>query len=146
MKLFKNKKGYLQINLSKNNEQKFFTVHRLVALAFIPNQLNKPFIDHINTVKDDNRADNLRWCTAKENAYNPISRKRYLDNSPTSCKFGKDNCYSKPVYQYSLDGKLIRKFDCLTDVQRELLFNHSHISECCKGKLKTAYGFVWKYA
>ena len=72
MKLFKNKKGYLQINLSKNNEQKFFTVHRLVALAFIPNQLNKPFIDHINTVKDDNRADNLRWCTAKENAYSAI--------------------------------------------------------------------------
>ena len=51
-------------------------VHRMVAELFIPNPENKPFIDHINTNKLDNRAVNLRWVTATENMANPLTRKR----------------------------------------------------------------------
>lgn len=142
LKPFKNRKGYLQVILCKNNKIKKFLVHRLVAASFIPNTENKPCIDHINTIKDDNRACNLKWCTAKENVNNPISMKRRLD----VVKFGKDNCYSKAVYQYSLEDKFIRKWDCMMDVQRELGFRTGNISNCCSGKRKTAYGFVWKYA
>lgn len=141
----KNGKGYLFVILWKNNKQKKLFVHRLVALAFIENPENKKQIDHINTIRTDNRVCNLRWCTAKENTNNPISRKRFLENSPT-VRLGKDNCNSKTVFQYSLDGKLIRKFDSMMDVQRELWFDHRNISSCCRGKYKTAYGFVWKYA
>lgn len=144
--LSKHTDGYLLVSLCKNNMKKTFSVHRLVATTFIPNPDNKPHIDHINTIRIDNRVDNLRWCTAKENFYNPISRKRYLDNSPIAGKFGRDNCNSKAVYQYSLDDKLIRKWNCISDVKRELGFNQGNISKCCLGKLKTAYGFVWKYA
>ena len=53
-----------------------FYIHRAVAELFIPNPENKPCIDHINTVKTDNRAENLRWVTAKENSNNPLTRKR----------------------------------------------------------------------
>ena len=53
-----------------------FFIHRAVAELFIPNPENKPFIDHINTVKTDNRAENLRWVTAKENMNNPLTRKQ----------------------------------------------------------------------
>ena len=68
--------GYLRVNLYKNNSHKNYAVHRLVAEAFIPNPNNKPFIDHINTIKDDNRAENLRWVTHKENMNNPLTREK----------------------------------------------------------------------
>ena len=53
-----------------------FKIHRAVAELFIPNSENKPFIDHINTVTTDNRAENLRWVTQAENNRNPITRKK----------------------------------------------------------------------
>lgn len=68
-----NHKGYLMVTLCRNRHRKSFTTHRLVAEAFIPNPYNKPEVDHINTVKDDNRVENLRWATTWENIHNPIS-------------------------------------------------------------------------
>ena len=52
-----------------------FYVHRAVAELFIPNPENKPYVDHINTNPLDNRAENLRWVSTKENCNNPLTRK-----------------------------------------------------------------------
>lgn len=141
----KDRYGYLYVILWKNNKQKIFLVHRLVAYAFIDNPENKKQIDHINTIRYDNRVDNLHWVTHKENMNNPISRKRFLDNSPI-VKLGKEHTRSKAVYQYSLEGKLIRMWYCIRDVERELGFDHASISKCCLNKQKTSQGYQWKYA
>jgi hypothetical protein len=65
-----NNKGYYNICLYKNNKRKFFKLHRLIALTYIPNPENKPCIDHINRNRGDNRIENLRWATYKENSNN----------------------------------------------------------------------------
>lgn len=66
------KQGYVKIHISINGKQYVKSVHRLVAEMFVPNPKNKPCIDHINAIRDDNRANNLRWVTQQENCHNPI--------------------------------------------------------------------------
>tara|TARA_R110000782_G_C14741419_1_gene406216 strand:- start:317 stop:829 length:513 start_codon:yes stop_codon:yes gene_type:complete len=64
------KYGYKQIGLCNGIKRKFFTIHRLIALSFIPNPDNKPCVDHINRNTQDNRIENLRWATRSENDRN----------------------------------------------------------------------------
>ena len=73
--------GYLTVGLSKNGKTKYFKVHRLVALAFIPNPDNKRDIDHIDLNKINNNVNNLRWSSRSENN---INKKAY---SNTGKKF-----------------------------------------------------------
>ena len=70
----KDKKGYERVGLTKNG--KTAKVHRLVAQTFISNPFNKPEVNHINGVKDDNRVENLEWVTSKENSLNMWERRK----------------------------------------------------------------------
>ena len=70
LKLLPNIDGYLQVHIYENGTNKFMRVHRLVAMCFIPNPENNSEIDHINRIKTDNRVENLRWVTRKENTNN----------------------------------------------------------------------------
>ena len=60
-------------------------------------------------------------------------------------KLGGENPHSKKVYQYSLDGKFIKEWDCLREVGRQLKLNFNTIGDCCRGKISTSYGFQWSY-
>lgn len=73
----KDAQGYMVISLrDTNGKEKVVKMHRLVAETFIPNPENKPQVDHISTVRHDNRVENLRWVTQRENLANPITRER----------------------------------------------------------------------
>ena len=64
------KDGYHRVGLCRDGKQKMFSVHRLVAIHYIPNPDNKCQVDHINQDKSDNRIENLRWVTSSENNQN----------------------------------------------------------------------------
>ena len=70
------KKGYLQVGLSKNNKQTMRRVHRLVAEAFIPNPNEYPMINHKDENKANNNVNNLEWCDARYNVIYSLNRKR----------------------------------------------------------------------
>lgn len=80
MSPFTNNKGYQAINIiAANGKRKGELIHRLVALHFIDNPENKPEVNHINHIRDDNRVENLEWVTKGEN--NTIGRKQNYTHS-----------------------------------------------------------------
>lgn len=136
--------GYLAVflynGIKRENGRcgKPYSVHRLVAEAFIPNPENKSEVNHIDENKQNNRADNLEWCTHKENS-NAGTRGRRIGDKHIN------GCDAKPVAQYTLDGEYVTTYPSLSEVQRQKGWSESNISSCCRGKYKKAYGFVWKY-
>jgi hypothetical protein len=76
----KNHRGYLMVDLYKNGKAKKGIIHRLVAITYIPNPQNLPEIDHIDTNRQNNNVNNLKWCTRKENCNNPLTLKHGGDS------------------------------------------------------------------
>lgn len=146
LKNYLSKRGYYVVNLSQNGKSTQFKVHTLVAQAFISNPDNKPQIDHINTIRTDNRVENLRWVTNKENMNNPITTKKCSINNNMRNKIGKNHPNSKPVLQFTKDDEFIREWENAVEVSKFLNINRICVYNCCSGKYKTAGNYVWKYA
>lgn len=140
LKGYKNYKGYLTVKLLKNKKSKIYLIHRLVAICFLPNNFGNVEIDHINTDRTDNRLENLRWVTHKENCNNSITKENY-----SKCRKGKLSPLAKPTIQFTPKGEFVKKWDCIRDIERDLEFSNKNISSCCNGKRKTAYGYKWGY-
>ena len=115
------KNGYLYVCLCKDGQKKWYRVHRLVAMAYIPNPDNLPQVDHIDNDRTHNYVNNLQWITCRDN----VRKGR-----------------NKPILQFSLDGELIREWECTADVGKEVSKN---INNCLKGRCKTAYNYIWRY-
>lgn len=147
--------GYNQVRLSKNGKGKTFKICRLVATAFVPNPENKPCVDHIDGDRSNDVYTNLRWVTKKENARNPNTignmhswKKGHIPWNKEKEWYemrGDKHPRSKPIIQLTLDGEFIREWSCASEVQRELGYSQSGISQVCRGIGKTIYGYVWKF-
>lgn len=143
----KSKLGYLRVHLSKDGKGKMFSVHRLVAEAFITNPLYLPQVNHKDENKENNYAGtpendyidgNLEWCDSKYN----INYGNRNNKVSEKLKIYKP---SKPVLQYSLYGEFIREWVSAHEIQRKLGYNRAGVRQCCIGKIKTYKGYIWKY-
>lgn len=135
----KHNKGYLQIQLMGNGN-KTFTIHRLVANAFLENPNNYPCVNHKDENKLNNHVDNLEWCDMKYNANYSIS----LHPNRNAKRHGR--LCERKINQYDKQGKLIKTWENSRNIFLETGMSNWSISECCRGNRKTAYGFIWRYA
>lgn len=100
---------------------------------FIPNPEDKPCVDHINTVRDDNRVENLRWSTYKENSNNELTREHFSES------------LSIKIVQLTLEGEFIKVWQGSREAEKLRGFNNSTIIKCCKGELLQHHGYKWMY-
>lgn len=155
------KNGYMTVGLSKCGAHKWLKVHRLVAIAFIPNPHNYPTINHKNEIKTCNEVWNLEWMTVKDN--NNYGSRKYKISAAQRGKprdyakgeknyfygkrfCGKDNVTSKKVYQYTLDGKFIQMFYSTREAAEAIGVSASLMGMMCSGKRKQTRGYLFYYS
>lgn len=143
---------YLTVRLAKNKKVKQYTIHRLVAEYFISNEDKKPYVNHKDGNKYNNRVDNLEWCTAKENtqhAYknNLIARitERKKEATLKNVKKAWEKTRKK-INQYDLNGNFIKEYKSISEASKTNNIPTSSISNCCKKNVHTAGGYIWQYA
>lgn len=129
LKSSKHTHWYVNFVLHKNWKPKIITQHRLLMLVF--NWESKwRDVNHINWIKDDNRLENLEYCTRSENmihAYNIWLKKPAY----------------KSCNQYSLSGEFIKKWNSISEAEISLWI--TSVSSCCSGRCKTTWWYIFKY-
>lgn len=125
-------KGYYNVELNVNGVAKKIFVHRLVALAFIPNINNLPCINHKDENPLNNRMENLEWCTIEYNLKYGTRQERISKNR------------KRKVLQYSSEGEYIAEYDGAIDAENATGIKRQNISKVILGKRHTAGGYIWK--
>jgi len=132
--------GYKKVVFSVDCIRKTFSVHRLVATAFILNLGNKPEVNHINEVKTDNRVENLEWATSKENTnHGSCIMKRAKSYSANN----RNNKFSVKIAQISKNGDIIKIWPSKAEAIRAG-YDSRNVNRCIKGLVEYSYGFKWK--
>ena len=137
--------GYYYCHLWTNNRSRYIRMHRLLALAFIPNPNNYPLVRHLNDIKTDNRLENLAWGTMSENMKDSIKNGKYNQEASEKArnigrKISSTKCSKKVL---CIETNTI--FDSTKEAGDWLGVNRAGISGCCRGKYKTIKGYHWKY-
>ena len=124
-----NGNGYLRVKLN----ERLFYIHRLVAMAFIPNPKCYKEINHKDENKLNNNADNLEWCSHKYNMKFGTRNKRSIDNT------------KKSVIQYTMSGKYVCSYNSIIEAAGKMSISKGNIVSVLKGNRKSAGGYKWKY-
>lgn len=128
--------GYLVVTLVKNGKANQYKVHRLIAEAFIPNPEHKPAINHINGIKDDNRIENLEWCTVQENT-------KHAHDMGLCGINGK----ARQIARLDENGEVVEVFESALQAAKQ--YGHyasaSNLHKICRNGHGRWCGFMWKY-
>lgn len=125
--------GYYWVRLSNKQKIKKFKIHRLVAMCFIPNQNNLPCINHKDENRQNNRADNLEWCT-------------YQYNNTYGSRIEKmKEKIGVPIIQLTLDDKFVAIYNSISEAATIFKINSSALTTVCRGNTDTACGYKWRY-
>lgn len=126
-------KGYLRVTIGG----KIIGIHRLVAMAFIDNPKGLPQVNHIDGDKANNNVENLEWCTPSENLKHAYK---------SGLKVATGNHLKRPIDQFLPDMTYLTTWESTKEIERVFGVYHSNITACCKGRLKTCRGYIWRYA
>ena len=134
IKPYNDNHGYHMVSLSKDGKVKKHKVHRLVAEAFISNPENKPTVNHLNEIRNDNRANNLEWATHKENNDHGGHNERV------------SKTLSKPVEQLDKNGNKVSSFESMKEASIKTGIHIANIKSClCHKNRVFAGGYKWRY-
>jgi hypothetical protein len=138
------KTGYIQTTLCYGKLKKQYLIHRLVAIYFIDNLINKPCVNHKNGIKHDNRVDNLEWVTYSENEIHSHKVLGKKTGHWMKGRTGVTHSRSKAVLKLSLSGEIINEYG-----SNGLAAADNKLNQCNIGRSArhggTCGGFKWKY-
>lgn len=124
---------YKFVGLIINGKQKRMRVHRMVALTFIDNPDNKPYVNHINGNRSDNNVENLEWVTPSENTQHAVRTGLFK------------NSHARAVIQYNLNGEQMATFESASEAARQTGGSQSKITMCCRRQRESANDYQWRY-
>ena len=128
----KKSSGYVEVQLRDNSGSKYAYVHRLVAQSFLDNPENLPVINHIDTIRDNNKISNLEWVTVSDNLTYNDSHRRGGEKR------------KKRVFQYTLDNYFIKPFNSVQECE-DAGYSKSGVGKVCRGTQEKHGGYRWSY-
>ena len=144
--------GYPQVNLWVGDKNKPFSIHRLIAIAFIPNPNNYPCVNHIDEDRSNSVLNNLEWCSyGYNNTYGSARDKRrksliqFYKNHPELKMTVKKRGNTFRVFQYKKNGDIVKIWDGGLPEIEKALGKAPSVASCVLHKNNSAYGFVWRY-
>jgi len=133
------KKGYLRARLSRKNIKKSVRIHRMVAIAFIPNPNILPQVNHKDGDKNNNSVSNLEWSTNSDNMKHAIANRltRHVENAGRPRR--------AVIARHKKTKELYKRYSSIAEAEADTAVIKGNITACCKGRKKSCGGYIWEY-